>query len=138
MVLAGRRALLLGLLGTAGLVGSATAQPPPPPGWYGNERRRRDYERWREREWRRRERGARRRHQEWRRDSWEEDEWDTTDAQAYPASLRAEPEPERYTGLLGTEQTATGTEPATLPEGLGTTDPDAAGASDGARVSTGS
>jgi hypothetical protein len=73
-----------------------------------------------------------------RRDSWEEDEWETSDAQAYPASLRAEPEPERYTGLLGEEQTATGTEPATLPEGLGTTDPDAAGTSDGARVSTGS
>jgi hypothetical protein len=65
------------------------------------------------------------------------DEWDTT-AQAYPASLRAEPEPERYSGLLGTEETATGTEPAALPDGLGTTDPDAASAADGARVSTGS
>ena len=72
------------------------------------------------------------------RSSMDEDEWDTTDAQAYPASLRAEPEPERYTGLLGNEETATGTEPAALPDGLGTTDPDAMGASDGARVSTGS
>ena len=61
----------------------------------------------------------------------DEDEWDTTDAQAYPASLRAEPEPERYSGLIGEEQTATGTEPEPLPEGLGTSDASEVGATNG-------
>jgi hypothetical protein len=65
-----------------------------------------------------------------------EDEWDTTDAQAYPASLRAEPEPERYTGLIGEESTATGTEPEPLPAGLGTADPADVGATDPDAISS--
>ena len=67
--------------------------------------------------------------------SWQDEEWDTTDAQAYPASLRAEVEPERYSESLGVEETGIG-EPSQLPEGLGTSDPDAAGADNGARVTT--
>ena len=67
--------------------------------------------------------------------SWQDEEWDTTDAQAYPASLRAEVEPERYSESLGVEETGIG-DPSQLPEGLGTSDPDAAGADNGARVTT--
>ena len=69
-----RRALLLGLFGTAGLAGTASAQrPPPPPGWWENERRRRDFERWRAAEWRRRERASHRHHEHRRYDGWEEE-----------------------------------------------------------------
>jgi hypothetical protein len=71
-----------------------------------------------------------------RGNGWDQDEWETTDARAYPASLRAEPEPERYSGLIGEETTATGTEPEPLPEGLGTSDPSEVGSDNGARVTT--
>lgn len=67
-----RRLALLGLLGaaTAAPLAIATAQPL---NWYEDQRRRREYERWRAAEWRRREREARRRHRSWSRDSWEEE-----------------------------------------------------------------
>ena len=72
-----------------------------------------------------------------RGNSWDADEWDSTDAQAYPASLRAEPEPERFSGLIGEESsTVTGTESAPLPEGLGTADPADVGGTDVDAVSS--
>lgn len=65
-----------------------------------------------------------------------EDEWDTTDAQAYPASLRAPIEPDRYSGTLPEEETGVGVGPGELPEGMGTTEPDQVGAGNGSSVRT--
>lgn len=77
--------------------------------------------------------GARRSIDSWRgRDS--DEEWDTTDAQAYPASLRAPIEPERYSGTLSESQTGIDDDPGQLPEGLGTGDPEQVGAGNGTNV----
>lgn len=66
-----RRGLLpLMLLGLTAPAALAVAQPYD---WYADQRRRREYERWRAAQWRRREMEARRRHQVWRRESWEEE-----------------------------------------------------------------
>lgn len=65
------------------------------------------------------------------RNDFGEDEWDTTDPQAYPASLRAPVESEPYSGTLSESETGIGSEPGTLPEGLGTSDPEEVGAANG-------
>src|SRR5690349_10668290 len=64
-----RRGLLFLPMVAAALPFTALAQPT----WWTNERRRADYEHWREAELRRREQAARREHREWRRDQWEEE-----------------------------------------------------------------
>ncbi len=77
--------------------------------------------------------GLRRSFESWRGtgSDLEDDEWDTTDAQAYPASLRASIEPERFSDTLSEAETGIGTDPGQLPEGLGTSDPDQVGAGNG-------
>jgi hypothetical protein len=60
-----------------------------------------------------------------------EEDWDTTDAQAYPASLRASIEPERFSGTLPEDETGIGVGPGELPEGLGTSDREEIGAGNG-------
>ncbi len=64
-----------GLLASLATFGATlvVATPAMAQDWYEDQRRRRAYERWREREWHRRERDARRRRQEWRRDQWAEE-----------------------------------------------------------------
>lgn len=76
-------------------------------------------------------------------DSWrgrgsdlDEDEWDTTDAQAYPSSLRAPIEPERYSGTMAEEETGMSAGTGELPEGMGTTNPDEVGAENGTGTRT--
>ena len=68
-----RRRFLTAMGIVALLPGTVAGQVVVVPPWYENERRRRDYERWRAREWRRRERAARRRREQWRREQWQEE-----------------------------------------------------------------
>jgi hypothetical protein len=75
---------------------------------------------------------ARRTWEGWRSGSThDDDEWDTTDAQAYPASLRAPVEPEPFSGTLDESATGMSSDAGQLPAGMGTTDPDRVGAGNG-------
>ena len=55
----------------------------------------------------------------------------TTDAVAYPGSLRAPIAAEAYSDTLGETQTGVGVGPGRLPEGMGTEDPSRVGADEG-------
>jgi len=68
------RRTLLAAIGLAALpVSAATAQIIiAPAGWYQDQRRREDYERWRESEWQRRDRDPRHRRAGWNRERWAE------------------------------------------------------------------
>ncbi len=63
-----------------------------------------------------------------------DDQWDTADVQAFPDSLRAPIASEPYSGDPGVSETGLSTATGELPEGMGTSDPDSVGATDGSRT----